>query len=363
VDLPTPRGPLSQVLATTLATPVQLSPHVVEAARAAAAAAEGTVLRDDDFQLSCAMLYELHYTGLDGTDPDWEWSPDLLSARAVLEQSLEQALRDLTAPALARLGADLAGSKNRQDVADLLTELVRQDDGPSLAAHVERRATAEQVRELLVHRSIYQLKEADPHSWAIPRLSGPAKVALVEVQFDEYGAGRAEWQHAALFAQTLRCAGLDDRAGAYLDAVPAITLAHLNVMSLFGLHRSLRGAVAGHLAALEMTSCVPNRRYGNAMRKHGLGDEAAAYFDEHVEADAVHEQVAARDLCGRLVEGEPHLLPDVLHGAAASLAMDAALADHLIGAWADGRSSLRGPLSDQRLGAEAASATRRRRRL
>src|SRR3712207_8445227 len=39
-------------------------------------------------------------------------------------------------------------------------------------------------------RSIYTLKEADPHSWAIPRLTGRAKAALVEIQSDEYGEGR-----------------------------------------------------------------------------------------------------------------------------------------------------------------------------
>ena len=27
-------------------------------------------------------------------------------------------------------------------------------------------------REIAVHRSGYQLKEADPHTWAIPRLNG-----------------------------------------------------------------------------------------------------------------------------------------------------------------------------------------------
>ena len=52
-----------------------------------------------------------------------------------------------------------------------------------------------------MHRSAYQLKEADPHSWALPRLSGPPKAALVEVQADEYGGGRPERIHAELFAK------------------------------------------------------------------------------------------------------------------------------------------------------------------
>ena len=61
-----------------------------------------------------------------------------------------------------------------------------------LSRHVERDATLEQVLEFLAHRSAYQLKEADPHSWALPRLSGGPKAAMVEIQADEYGGGSVE---------------------------------------------------------------------------------------------------------------------------------------------------------------------------
>jgi hypothetical protein len=188
---------------------------------------------------------------------------------------------------------------------------------------------------------VYELKEADPHSWAIPRLSGRAKAALVEIQADEYGGGRPDRMHATLYAQTLCAAGLSDVPGEYLDRVPAVTLATVNAMSFFGLHRRLRGAVAGHLAALELTSTAPNRRYGTGLRRLGLGSDATEFFDEHVEADAVHEQIAVHDLCGALVEDEPELWPDVLLGAATAMELERRFADHLLGAWAAGRSSLR----------------------
>ena len=82
-----------------------------------------------------------------------------------------------------------------------------EDDGPSLSRHVERDATREQVLEFLIHRSAYQLKEADPHSWALPRLSGGPKAALVEIQADEYGGGRPERIHARLFADAMAARG------------------------------------------------------------------------------------------------------------------------------------------------------------
>ena len=84
---------------------------------------------------------------------------------------------------------------------------------------------------------------------------------MVEIQADEYGGGRAERMHAALFARAMDALGLDSRYGAYVDHLPAVTLATVNLMSLFGLHRRLRGAIVGHLALFEMTSSIPNRRY------------------------------------------------------------------------------------------------------
>jgi Iron-containing redox enzyme len=74
-----------------------------------------------------------------------------------------------------------------------LANLVANSDGPSLSRYVQRHAT---------NPSVYQLRGADPHMWAIPRLAGAAKAALVEIQIDEYGGGRAERMHTELFAST-----------------------------------------------------------------------------------------------------------------------------------------------------------------
>jgi hypothetical protein len=228
------------------------------------------------------------------------------------------------------------------DEIDLaLRGIAEADAGRSLSRHVEREATLEQVLEFLVHRSAYQLKEADPHSWALPRLDGGPKAALVEIQADEYGGGRADRIHAELFAVAMEAVGLDRRYGAYLEHVPGVTLATVNLMSLFGLHRRHRGAIVGHLALFEMTSSVPNARYAAGLRRLGLGERATAFFDEHVEADAVHENVAAVDLAGGLARKEPAVADDVLWGARCLAALDRRWGDHLLDAWESGVTSLR----------------------
>jgi hypothetical protein len=295
-------------------------------------------LADEDLQLALYVCYELHYRGFDAVDERWEWEPSLLALRRDLETDLEAALarevpRD-TGPSLP--------APEEMDVA--LRAIADADDGPSLSRHLEVSGTLEQMLEFCVHRSAYQLKEADPHSWALPRIGGAPKAAMVEIQADEYGGGRAERIHAELFARAMRALGLDDAYGAYLDVIPGVTLATVNLMSLLGLHRRRRGAIVGHLALFEMTSSVPNRRYANALRRLGLGEDATAFFDEHVVADAVHENIAAVDLAGGLVRQQPELCADVLWGAGALVALEARWAAHLLGSWAEGRSSLRAPL-------------------
>src|SRR4051794_37574372 len=332
---PHPRGAVSGAVLDVLTggAPTALRQAVDEGL-----AESDDVLADDDLQLALFCLYELHYGGFEGVDEDLEWSPELLAARAPIERAFESALRAAVPPVEPPEPTSAA-------VARALFALTSADGGPSLSRAVAQRATLEQVREVLVLKSIYTLKEADPHSFGIPRLTGRAKAALVEIQADEYGGGRPVRMHSAIFARTMRAAGLDDAYGAYIDAVPAIVLTAVNVMSLFGLHRRLRGAVAGHLAAYEMTSSIPNKFYGNGFRRLGFDSNATWYFDEHVEADAVHEQIAGHDLAGGVVEAEPDLLDDVLFGAGTVLALDGVLARQVLDAWGEGRSALRAPLT------------------
>ncbi len=289
-------------------------------------------LADEDLQLALAVCYELHYSGFDDVDDRWEWNPGLLTLRADLEQLFERALRELTGPQPATGSAEIPAA---------LSALTAEREGPSLARYLQSHATIEQFREFVVHRSLYQLKEADPHTFAIPRLTGRAKAALIEIQIDEYGSGRLARMHAELFRNTMSCLGLNTEYGAYLDRLPAVTLAVTNMLSMFALHRRLRAALTGQLAAFEMSSSLPNSRYGNGLRRLGGDSPATLVYDEHVEADAVHEQIAAYDMCGSLVAEHPELAADVLFGAASSEVLGGRVGAHLLGSWAAGSSSLR----------------------
>jgi len=322
--LPQARGPLSTAVRTALLRPPP------PAALPGAGDAEPF---GEDLQLALYLAYELHYRGFAGVDEAWEWQPDLLRLRAALEDRFLGALREAVPG-----GADVAG--------ELDALLAEPPDARGVGHHLKSRGTWGQLREYLAHRSLYQLKEADPQAWLIPRLTGQPKASLVAVEFDEFGAGHGDQTHARLFADAMAGAGLDPAYGRYLDPAPAETLATVNLMSLLGLHRSLRGAMAGHFATLEITSSPGARRLARALERLGAEPRCVRFFTEHIEADAVHEQLMRRDVIGGFLAQEPEQAPAVVFGVQATGYLDARWSDRLLGAWATGRPSLRLPLCD-----------------
>ncbi|MFF8634125.1 iron-containing redox enzyme family protein [Streptomyces pilosus] len=320
--LPAPRGPVSSAVQAHLRGTGPLpSERDVDAAP----------VYGDDLQLALYLCYELHYRGFAGVAPGLEWDPELLRTRAALERRF--------------LGALRADARRHDTVDDALAGiLVEPVDGTGVSHFLRDKGELWHLREYAALRSLYHLKEADPHAWVLPRLRGRAKAAMAAVEFDEYGGGRADRVHARLFADLMTDLGLDTTYGRYLDAARAELLVVVNLMSLFGLHRSLRGALVGHFATVEITSSPGSRRLAEAMRRTGAGPAAEHFYDEHVEADAVHEQVVRHEVIGGLLEDEPYLAQDIAFGVDATVFTEDLLGDALLADWRAGRSGLREPL-------------------
>ncbi|AOW90493.1 iron-containing redox enzyme family protein [Streptomyces olivaceus] len=323
-QLPTARGPLSAAVGAHLRGSGPLpGPEAVTGAPA----------YGDDLQLALYQCYELHYRGFAGVRPALEWDPALLGFRAALEERFLAALR--------------AGTAVHESVEDAVGALlVEPVDGAGVSHFLRDEGELWQLREYAAQRSLYHLKEADPHAWVLPRLWGRAKAAMAAVEFDEYGGGRADRVHARLFADLMTDLGLDTAYGRHLDAASAECLATVNMMSLFGLHRALRGALVGHFAAVEITSSPGSRRLAQAMRRTAAGPAAEHFYDEHVEADAVHEQIVRHEVIDGLLEQEPHLAADVVFGIDATGHLEDRFGDRLLADWRAGRSSLRTPLPE-----------------
>ncbi|SES35477.1 Iron-containing redox enzyme [Lentzea xinjiangensis] len=322
VKLPSPRGSLSETVIDALSREPGGRPLPFAASHPLG----------EDAAIALHTMYELHYGGFDGVDPAWEWDPDLLKLRAQVENAFLGALR-----------SEVEGGDDLDGALDAL--LVEHVPGSGVSHHLRDDGTWEEMREYFAHRSVYHHKEADPHAWVIPRLRGRAKAALVAVEFDEFGGGRADRMHSRLYADLLDGAGMSPDYLHYLDDVPAPAITIVNMMSLFGLHRSLRGALVGHFAAAEITTAPSAQRMAQALDRMGADPRCVEFFTEHIEADAVHEQIMRRDVIGSLLEDEPELRADVVFGIQATELLEARLADHLLTSWRAGRSSLLSPLA------------------
>jgi hypothetical protein len=157
-----PRGPLSAFLCAVLQREcpppeeAHWTGHLCGAAKEALAAT-GDMAADDDLQLSLYLLYGLMYGSPPWPDASWEWHPDLIATRALLERAFETQMRSAVT-------VEDPPRAAREAVADWLFAATAPSPGPGLARFIAKSASLEQAREFLIQRSIYTLREADPHS-------------------------------------------------------------------------------------------------------------------------------------------------------------------------------------------------------
>jgi hypothetical protein len=326
-ELPRPRGPVTESLFKTLVrSPGSMSDVVADQLFA------DDPLYGEDTPLALYSLYELHYRGFLNVSDGWEWDPNCLELRRNLERAF---IRQLRHEVFEKYGPTPVP---RHVVAELRTLMMA--SGPSLSTFMAIDGTPDHMREFGIHRSPYQGKDADPHTWAIPRLKGRAKAALVLIQFGEYGDGNTSKMHAELFSDALEAMGLGRRCGEYLDTVPGASLSAVNLVSLFGLHRRWRGALIGHLALFEMCSVELMRHHMQGAQRLGI-EGAIPFYQAHVDGDDAHERIALDHMVGGLLNDEPGLSDDVIFGARALDLLERRFAERLLSAWSMGESSLR----------------------
>ena len=192
--------------------------------------------------------------------------------------------------------------------------------------------TAEQVLDLLRLRSVYHLKEADPTAWVVPRLPVGAEGGADGAAVRRVRRRRPEpAARPPLRPRAWTPPGCAPEYGAYVDEAPLEILEQNNAMSLFGLHRRLRGAALGHLAAFEATSSLPSRRMAQGLERLGFADGARRLL--HRARRGRRRARAARrprPSAARCVEDEPALADDVFFGAFTCLDLEDRVARRLL---------------------------------
>ena len=220
------------------------------------------VLDDDDLQMALYLCYELHYMGIAGRGRGMGVGAVVLRFRAASRRASRR-------PAYAGRARPIG--------------LCRRDGRGTAAARRDRSRAAALALPQAQARSISSASRRPPLRLPAqggrpahlgdPRLTGRAKAALVEIQIRRVRR-RSSRAHALGAVRNTMARWGWTPLRRLPRRVPGITLATVNLMSLFGLHRRLRGAIVGHLAVFEMTSSMPNRRYGDGLRRLGFGPEA-----------------------------------------------------------------------------------------
>ena len=309
--------------------PVPAGPNSTAARSALLTGTTGSLIEsidpfDRDTQLAWFMLNEASFGGWADVDDTAEWDPAVVALRRQIEDWFERTI-DVD-----------------RDVVDAV-ELVNATlsaEGPSMSRFLADYGTTIQVIESLMLRYPYQSKEADPHTFAIPRLTGTVKRALCEIQAGEYGVGHRS-THAELFISALRA--IEPRAKSFvLDRLPGVAYATSNLVSMGGLNRARRGIAVGQLALFEMDSVVPNGVMVQTCDRLELPAATRRFFEVHVMADVEHEAIAQQAFLIDYPIREPDQIPNILFGVRAQHAIDSALAHHAVRAWSNGLSALDG---------------------
>jgi hypothetical protein len=106
------------------------------------------------------------------------------------------------------------------------------------------------------------------------------------------------------------------------------------------------GALVGQFATVELTSSPGSDRVVRAMRRLELPEAAVAFYAEHVEADAVHEQLIRRGVIAPLLAAEPAFAAEIVFGIRASEFLADRFGNRVMACRSDGRPSLLRPLPD-----------------
>lgn len=280
---------------------------------------------DHDLQLALYVLNELHFGGWVEVSDDFEWDADVTVLRSELSAEFERRLRQ----AVPSVRTDPRVEAHR--LLDL--------GGLSVSRHLRDVGTIGQVRESMILRTPYQSKEADPHTFAMPRFDGPTKRVFTEIQSGEYGVGHRR-SHSELFADALEGLGLDSTRNAHIDLCSGAALATSNLVTLGAMQRRLRGIVLGQLSLFEMDSVIPNQAMVDCCDRLELESSVRPFFHIHVMADTEHQQMVERSFLTEYPLIEPAQVDNVLLGMRAQSLIDHSIAADTVPAWRRGHSAL-----------------------
>ena len=294
-------------------------------------------LGDDDLQLALYLCFELHYRCFAGVDPAWEWRPDLLAVRAVLEEAFFDALEAEVGP---------GEPVDPDEVGDLLFRARSRRRGRLALAPARGRGRPRAVPRVRRPPLALPAEGGRPAQLGDPAARRPGEDGAAG------GAGRRVRRRPAASGCTRRSSPRRcGRSASTTARTPTSTASRRDPgdgqpdVGARACAASRRGAIVGHLAMFEMTSAQPNRRYGNALRRLGFdarGDRLLRRARRGRRGAREHRRLRPRRRPGARRSRSWPRTSSSAPGPCSIL--EDRFARHLLAAWEQGETSLRRPL-------------------
>jgi hypothetical protein len=269
--------------------------------RAAAAAAHDILNR----------IYQVHVTVPAPGAPTGEESSVLNAVRTMIERAfLASEEAKLDQGILATMPEDPAAYR------EWFFKMVHDHpayDHPLYAEYLAERATAEDLRYLLVQESTIDAATDDFIALMQVGMQGRPKMEMASNYWDEMGNGEPEAVHSLLFDRALRRFGISLAEPEVPLELEALVCGNLQLM--LGLRRRHVYMGIGYFAVVEYMAPGRFTKLMGAWDRAGLGREGADYHVVHIGVDEVHAEGWFENVVLPVIDRHPLAMSLIARGA------------------------------------------------
>lgn len=188
-------------------------------------------------------------------------------------------------------------------------------EDPTWGEFIRESISLEQLKQIVINRSLFFLREPDPWIFAVPKLRGIAKAGLIDLMLDEYGWGKLDHMHSSVYARLMEALELQSEIDHYEAAADWRFLATLNHQWMLGLNPELNNRLLGTIYLTEADSPGAMTNYLAAWARLGIDDpDVLRFYEIHVSADENHRDVALHEVVLPVCEANPDAAKDVARG-------------------------------------------------
>jgi hypothetical protein len=252
-------------------------------------------------------LYEQHMLLNNFSYNKNQYNPFFIEIKNLLEEKWEeQELKKIE-----HLIVDLPS--NKDEFLDWLNS--RKPHVSPLWDYIEKKASLEQIKEVVIQYSIDNLIEASQMSFNLAGYYGPIQTEIAKIISDEYGHGNFNRKHSTLYAKLLEDLSLNSEYGYYFDRAYWATLAYSNLYFFMTLNKKNFYKYLGGIYYTETFTPIFYQKFLNGLKRIGITNkDTLGYVSEHIYVDKVHADIVLKGIILPAIEKIPSRINEIITG-------------------------------------------------